>query len=156
MTSDSSIASSDEKDIDLFLTLRYIAPDGKEVYYTGTAGDPIPLTKGWLRVSLRKIHAENPKNRSYLPYREYFKGDVQEVKAGEVYAADVEIWPTNVVAEKGGRLVFEVASGDTQGCGIFQHKSDTDRPKSKFAGGNHVHFGEGLENYITLPIIPGA
>jgi hypothetical protein len=29
-----------------------------------------------------------------------------------------------------------------------------DRPKSKFAGANHVHFGEGLENYVTLPIIP--
>jgi len=147
-------ASVDEKDIDLFLTLRYIAPSGDEVHYTGTAGDPIPLAKGWLRVSNRKVDENNPKNRSYLPHRNYFSTDVQEVKAGEVYTVDVEIWPTNVIAEKGGRIVFEVSSGDTQGSGIFQHTSEVDRPRGKFAGMNNIHFGQGLENYVTLPIIP--
>jgi predicted acyl esterase len=116
-----------EKDIDLFLTLRYIAPTGEEVHYTGTAGDPIPLAKGWLRVSLRKIDEGNPKNRPYFPYRKYYKEDVQEVKADMIYTADVEIWPTNVIAEKGGKLVFEVSSGDTQGSGVFQHNSAIDR-----------------------------
>jgi predicted acyl esterase len=146
--------SADNKDIDLFLTLRYIAPSGEEVHYTGTAGDPIPLAKGWLRVSMRKIDENNPKNRSYLPYRNYFSTDVQQVKAGEVYTVDVEIWPTNVIAEKGGRIVFEVSSGDTQGSGIFQHTSEIDRPRSTFAGKNNIHFGPGPENYIILPIIP--
>jgi hypothetical protein len=28
------------------------------------------------------------------------------------------------------------------------------RPPSKFAGENHIHFGEGLDNYVTLPVIP--
>jgi len=115
------------KDIDLFVTLRYLSPTGEEVHYTGTAGDPIPLAKGWLRVSLRKVDSSNPKHRSYLPYRRYFREDVQEVRPEEVYGVDVEVWPTNVVAEKGGRLVFEVSSGDTQGSGIFQHNSDADR-----------------------------
>ncbi|TVY29224.1 putative serine esterase [Lachnellula hyalina] len=143
-----------EKDIDLFLTLRYLAPSGEEVHYTGTAGDPIPLAKGWLRVSQRKTDDKNPKHRSYLPYRRYFKEDVQDVQPGVVYAVDVEVWPTNVLAEKGGRLVLEVASGDTQGSGVFQHNSEVDRSKSRFAGLNHVHFGERLENYVTLPVIP--
>jgi len=146
--------SGDNKDIDLFLTLRYIAPSGEEVHYTGTAGDPIPLAKGWLRVSMRTVDENNPKNRSYLPYRNYFLTDVQQVKAGEVYTVDVEIWPTNVIAEKGGRIVFEVSSGDTQGSGIFQHTSEIDRPRSAFAGKNNIHFGPGLENYVILPIIP--
>jgi predicted acyl esterase len=143
----------DDKDIDLFLTLRYIAPSGDEVHYTGTAGDPIPLAKGWLRVRMRKIDEKNPKNRSCLPHRNYFSTDVQEVKAGQVYTVNVEIWPTNVIAEKGGRIVFEVSSGDTQGSGIFQHTSEVDRPRTKFAGRN-IHFGSGLENYVTLPVIP--
>lgn len=147
-------SSSDPRDIDLFLTLRYIAPTGEEVHYTGTAGDPIPLAKGWLRVSLRKVNEKHPKHREYLPYRDYFSTDVEEVKAGEVYTVDVEIWPTNVIAEKGGKIVFEVSSGDTQGSGIFQHSSESDRPRSKFAGMNHIHFGDGRENYVTLPIIP--
>jgi putative CocE/NonD family hydrolase len=120
-------ATSNEKDLDLFLTLRHLDAAGKEIYYTGTAGDGIPLAKGWLRVSLRKIHTDNPKNRPWLPHREYYSTDVQPVVPDQVYGVDVEIWPTNVIVEKGGQIVFEVASGDTQGSGIFQHCSDVDR-----------------------------
>ena len=114
-------------DIDLFLTLRYISPSGEEVYYTGTAGDPVPLTKGWLRVSLRKVNEQHSRHRHYLPYRDYFSTDVLPVMPGEVYPVDVEIWPSNVVVEKGGKIILEVSSGDTQGCGIFQHNDPVDR-----------------------------
>lgn len=152
MTPDSP--NSAAKDIDLFVTLRYIDPSGKEVHYTGTAGDAIPLTKGWLRCSLRKINTAHPKNRPYLPHRDYYSTDVQPLKADEVYEVDVEIWPTNVVVEKGGKIVFEVSSGDTQGCGVFQHNSEKDRSKEVFGGLNHLHFGNGRENSVVLPIIP--
>lgn len=114
-------------DIDLFVTLRYLGPDGKEVFYTGTAGDPVPLTKGWLRVSLRKVNEDHQKHRPWFPHRDYTSKDVLPVIQGEVYAVDVEVWPTNIVVEKGGRLVFEVASGDTQGSGIFLHDDPVDR-----------------------------
>lgn len=115
------------RDIDLFLTLRYISPEGKEVFYTGTAGDPVPLCKGWLRVSLRKVNAQHARHRPYLPHRDYYSTDVLPVIPGEVYPVDVEVWPTNVVVEKGGKIVLEVSSGDTQGSGIFLHNSPTDR-----------------------------
>lgn len=146
--------NSTPNEIDIFVTLRHIDATGKEIFYTGTAGDPVPLTKGWLRVSLRKVHDENPKHKPWLPHREYLSTDVQPVKAGEVYPVDVEIWPTNVVVEKGGKLVFEVSSGDTQGSGIFQHDRSADRPTMVLAGLNHIHFGQGQENYVTLPVIP--
>ena len=120
------IGSTLPKDIDLFLTLRHFTPDG-EVFYTGTAGDPVPLCKGWLRVSLRKVNTSHRRHREYLPYRDYFKSDVLPVLPGEVYPVDVEIWPTNVVFEKGSRLVLEVSSGDTQGCGVFKHEGANDR-----------------------------
>jgi len=115
-------------DIDLFITLRYISPAGTEVYYTGTAGDAVPLTKGWLRVSMRTVNEQHSRHRSYLPYRDYFSTDVLPVMPGEVYPVDIEIWPTNVVVEQGGKLILEVSSGDTQGCGIyFQHTDPVDR-----------------------------
>jgi predicted acyl esterase len=115
------------KDIDVFLTLRHFLPSGEEVFYTGTAGDPIPLCKGWLRVSLRKVNKEHVQHREYLPHRDYFKSDVLPVLPGEVYPVDVEMWPTNVVLEEGAKLVFEVSSGDTQGSGIFTHMGEKDR-----------------------------
>ncbi|EMC98602.1 hypothetical protein BAUCODRAFT_84254 [Baudoinia panamericana UAMH 10762] len=141
-------------DLDVFLTLRHFSPEGKEIFYTGTAGDPVPLTKGWLRLSLRKTDPDHYKHRPWLPQRNYTSSDVLPVIPGEVYAVDVEIWPTNVVVEEGGKLILEVASGDTQGCGVFVHDSAADRAPDKFAGLNHIHFGAGMDNYVTLPIIP--
>ncbi|KAG5797534.1 hypothetical protein H9Q69_003394 [Fusarium xylarioides] len=116
-------------DIDLFVTLRHFDPSGEEVFYTGTAGDPVPLTKGWLRVSLRKVDSEHSKHREWLPHRNYTSKDVQPVIQGEVYAVDIEVWPTNVIVDKGGKLVFEVSSGDTQGSGIFLHNDPIDRDR---------------------------
>lgn len=153
VTPDPSSATT-PSDIDLFLTLRHLGPDGREIFYTGTAGDPVPLTKGWLRTSLRKVNTEHHKHRDWLPQRDYTSKDVLSVIQGEVYAVDVEVWPTNVVVEEGGRLVLEVASGDTQGSGIFTHDDPVDRSKEVFEGFNHIHFGPKFENYITLPVIP--
>ncbi|KAF5971990.1 putative hydrolase, CocE/NonD family [Fusarium bulbicola] len=141
-------------DIDLFVTLRHFDPSGEEVFYTGTAGDPVPLTKGWLRVSLRKVDTEHPKHREWLPHRNYTSKDVEPVIQGEVYGVDIEVWPTNVIVDKGGKLVFEVSSGDTQGSGIFLHNDPVDRSPEIFQGSNHIHFGPRQQNYITLPVIP--
>ncbi|KAF5858946.1 hypothetical protein ETB97_003549 [Aspergillus alliaceus] len=92
---------------DLFLTLRYVSPSGEEIYYTSTVGDPTPLTKGWTRVSMRKVNEKHLRHREYLPYRDYYSTGVLPVMPGEVYPVDVEIWLSNVVVEKGGKLVLE-------------------------------------------------
>ncbi|KAJ4319260.1 hypothetical protein N0V84_006451 [Fusarium piperis] len=141
-------------DIDLFVTIRHIDPSGQEVFYTGTAGDPVPVTKGWLRTSLRQVDQQHHKHREWLPHRNYTSKDVLPVIQGEVYAVDIEVWPTNVVVEKGGKLVFEVSSGDTQGSGIFLHDDAVDRSPEVFQGLNNIHFGPQFQNYVTFPIIP--
>ncbi|KAG9256751.1 Alpha/Beta hydrolase protein [Emericellopsis atlantica] len=141
-------------DIDVFVTLRHLDAEGSEIFYTGTAGDPVPLTKGWLRVSMRAVNTAHPKHREWLPHRDYTSADVLPVIQGEMYAIDVEVWPTNVIVGVGGKLVFEISSGDTQGSGIFGHNDPVDRSREKFQGVNHLHFGPGIESFITLPIIP--
>lgn len=140
-------------DIDLFVTLRKLAKDGQEVLFTGTMGDPVPLVKGWQRVSLRKVDESNPLHREYLPYRNYFKSEIQPVQAGEVYSVNVEVWPTNVVLEEGESLVLEVAGHDTQGVGKFSHEHAEDRPPQVFDGQNTIHVG-GESSWLLLPIIP--
>ena len=118
---------SSPSDLDLFISLRHLAPSGEEVFYTGSAGEPVPVTKGWLRVSLRKTNPQHPRHRSWLPYRDFYSTDVLPVIPNEVYAVDVEIWPTNVVVESGGRLVLEVSSKDTAGTGFWGHDDPIDR-----------------------------
>lgn len=73
------------------------------------------------------MNKENPKHREWLPHRDYTSRDVLPVIQGDIYPVDIEIWPTNAIVEKGGKLVFEVASGDTQGSGIFRHDDPLDR-----------------------------
>lgn len=141
-------------DIDLFVTLRHIGVDGNEIFYTGTIGDPVAVCKGFLRVSHRRIQESHELHRQYLPYRTYHKADLQEVKPGEVYKATIEIWPTSVVLEKGEKLLFEVSGGDTQGAGIFLHNDPRDRNVTIHGRKNRIHFGPGIDNFVTLPVIP--
>lgn len=115
-------------DIDLFLTLHHLGADGKEIFYTGITGEPVPLCKGWQRLSMRHVSKEHPRHREWLPHRDYFARDVLPVIPGEIYPVDVEVWATNVIAAKGDRIVFEVSSGDTQGSGLL----DMTHPSGKF------------------------
>ena len=119
----------------------------------GTVGDPVPVTKGWLRVSLRKTNPNHPRHKRYQPHREYHFADVLPVQPGEIYEVDVEIWPTNFVVDSGNRLVLEISSGDTQGAGLFEHVSQKDRPRKLLEGMNHIHFGPNIGNWLSLPII---
>lgn len=141
-------------DIDLFVTLRHLDSTGKEIYYTGTVGDPVPVSKGWLRCSLRAVNSSHPQHTSWHPYREYRSTDHSPLEQGKVYEVDVEIWPTNVVLQAGDKLVFEVASGDTQGAGLFEHNSKEDRNEATFKGTNHIHFGKDAQNWVLMPVIP--
>lgn len=145
--------STSPSDIDLFVTLRKFNKQGTEVFYTGTMGDPVPIVKGWLRTSLRKVNTDHPFHRPYLPYRDYFENDIQEVREGEEYDLDVEVWPTNTVLEQGETLVLEIAGHDTQGVGKFSHGHPEDRKREVFDGYNSIHVG-GDASFLVLPVIP--
>lgn len=119
--------NSTPSDIDLFLTLRHLSPSNEEVTYTGSFGDPAPVTRGHLRVSLRKINRDHRHHRKWLPHRDYLSTDVLPVIPGEVYGADVEFWPTCVVVAAGGRLILEISSGDTAPTGVWEHNDPIDR-----------------------------
>ena len=85
--------SSSTEDMDLFLTLRNFDADGNEVLETGQQGAPVPVAKGWLRVSHRELDPELT-----LPYRPYHKHTRRlYLKPGEIVKVDVEIWPTSMV-----------------------------------------------------------
>ena len=116
-------------------------------------GDPVPVVKGWQRVSLRKTDETNSLHRKYLPYRNYYSSNVQEVRSGEVYSVDVKVWPTNVVLEEGEILVFEIAAHDTQGVGNLSHDHPEDHPHSVLVGLDPVHVG-GESSWLLLLMIP--
>ncbi len=59
--------SSSTEDMDLFLTLRNIDPDGNDVWEAGQQGQQVPVAKGWLRVSHRELDPRPLAALSALP-----------------------------------------------------------------------------------------
>ncbi|KPM34994.1 hypothetical protein AK830_g11574 [Neonectria ditissima] len=133
-------------DMDVFVTLRHFNASGKEVLYTGSFSEPCPITRGWLRASHRAIDASSSVNKPYLPVHLHTAASARPVAAdGTLYELDIELWPTNVVIAKGGRLVLEIAACDNpEGSshppvGVWTHDDVRDRPEKKFKGINRVH-----------------
>jgi predicted acyl esterase len=159
--------SSATEDVDLFLVLRIFTPDLKEVVFQGALDPNTPVAQGWLRVSHRKLDKELS-----LPYRPYHTHDEhQPLTSGEVYEADVEVWPTCVVAPKGHRIALSVRGRDYvypggpgegletlgkvwNGVGPFRHDDPRDRPAKIFGGNVTLHTGPEQQAYLLLPIIP--
>jgi predicted acyl esterase len=158
--------SSTTTDADLFLVLRILDPDGREVVFSGTVDPHTPVGQGWLRASHRKLDP-----RLSRPYRPYHSHDErQPLKPGEIVALDIEIWPTGIVVPKGYRIALTVRGKDYEwdgpgvrlsnfknelrGCGPFLHNDPRDRPAEIFGGDVTIHCGPGHDSHVLLPIIP--
>ncbi len=137
--------SSETEDMDLFLTLRNFDADGNEVLETGQQGTPVPVAKGWLRVSHRELDPELT-----LPYRPYHKHRRRLfLKPGDVVKVDVEIWPTSMVFKKGHRIRLDIQPRDGVGSQSYMHyHADYN------TGSNTVYAGGERESYLLLPVIP--
>ena len=139
--------SSSSEDMDLFLTLRHFDADGNELMETGQQGTPVPVAKGWLRVSHRELDPELT-----LPYRPYHKHQGRKfLKPGEVVQVQVEIWPTSMVFAKGSRLRLDVQPRDGVGSQSYMH-SHADYN----TGTNTLYAGGERESFLLLPVIPKA
>ena len=159
--------SSSTIDADLFVVLRVLAPDLKEIVFQGAIDPHTPIGQGWLRASHRKLDKKLSK-----PYRPYHTHDrKQPLGPGEVVELDIEIWPTSIVIPAGHRIALTIrgkdyeyggASGgrlsnfknELSGCGPFLHDDPQDRPPEIFGGTTALHFGRSRASYLLLPIIP--
>jgi putative CocE/NonD family hydrolase len=137
--------SSESEDMDLFLTLRNIDPDGNEVLETGQQGAPVPVAKGWLRVSHRELDRDLS-----LEYRPYHRHQRRLFLApGEIVEVQVEIWPTSMVFRKGHCIRLDVQPRDGVGSASYMHyHADYN------AGRNTLYAGGERPSYLLLPVIP--
>jgi putative CocE/NonD family hydrolase len=138
--------SSTQKDMDIFATIRNIGPDGKDVWEVGQQGQQVPVAKGWLRASHRKLDPEKS-----LPYRPYHAHNERWwLKPGEPVECEIEIWPACMVFKKGHRIRLDIQPRDGVGSAPYTHY-----PAAYNTGGeNTVHTGGRMASYLMLPIIP--
>ncbi len=139
--------SSSTEDMDLFLTLRNIDPDGNEVMETGQQGAPVPVAKGWLRVSHRELDPQL--SRPYRPYHRHLRR--LYLTPGETVRVEVEIWPTSMVFAKGHRIRLDIQPRDGVGSAHYLHyHADYN------CGTNTIYAGGDMASYLLLPVIPAA
>ncbi|WFE35206.1 CocE/NonD family hydrolase [Micromonospora sp. WMMD975] len=156
--------SSDTTDADVFACLQVFDPDGNEITFQGSNDPRTPIGLGWLRASHRKLDPQRS-----LPYRPWHTHDeVQPLTPGEPVELDIEIWPTCLVIPPGCRIGLLIRGRDydngaeatpgarypLRGIGPFRHDDERDRPADVFGGTNVLHFADGQESYLLLPVIP--
>jgi predicted acyl esterase len=139
--------SSSSEDMDIFITIRHYDEKGEEIMDTGQQGAPVPVAKGWLRVSHRELDEEKS-----LPYRPYHKHQRRlRLEPGEIVQVQVEIWPTSMVFQKGHRMRVDIQPRDGVGsAGYLHYHSDYN------TGTNTIHTGGQYESYLLMPIIPAS
>ncbi len=163
-------------DMDLFVVLRLLDPNGHDVTFEGANAAAVPVTLGWLRLSHRSLDA----TRS-LPFRPYHSHtSAVRLAPGEIVAANVEIWPTSVVVPRGYSLALTVLAHDftfgrarsalagalaksgrklpllaayvTRGTAPFLHDA---RDPGRFGGVQHILCGGEHDSHLCVPVIPG-
>jgi uncharacterized protein len=138
--------SSTSEDMDLFVTLRNIGPDGQDVWEVGQHGQPVPLTKGWLRASHRKLDPERS-----LPYRPYHAHNERLwLTPNEPVECQVEVWPTCIVLAKGHKLRVDIQPRDGIGSAPYTHY----HADYNVGAENAIYSGGDRPSYLLVPIIP--
>ncbi len=139
--------SSTAEDMDLFVTLRNIDPDGNDICEIGQHGQAVPcVTKGWLRASHRKLDPVKS-----LPYRPYHAHDRRLwLQPGEIVECRVEVWPTSMVFKKGHRIRVDVQPRDGVGSAPYTHY----HADYNMGARNTVYAGGDKPSYLLLPVIP--
>jgi putative CocE/NonD family hydrolase len=137
--------SSSTRDMDIFVTLRNIDPDGKDVLEMGQQGQLVPVAKGWLRVSQRKL--DPALSRPWRPFHSH--DERQWLEKDEVVKVAVEIWPTSMVFAKGHRLRLDVQPRDGFGSAPYTHYNGDYN-----SGSNTLHLGGRRDSHLLLPLIP--
>lgn len=131
------------EDMDVFVVLRKLDPDGTEVGFWNLLQPNDVVTRGWLRASQRALDPEHSDElRPVLAY----DGE-QPVPVGEPIRLDIELLPSSTLFEPGSTLVLDIGGQDLAINPMQQHLQ-------LFNAGNHtVHIGGQHPSALLLPII---
>jgi putative CocE/NonD family hydrolase len=137
------VSTRDSDDLDLFVVLEKIDPNGQEVFFSGFNGyERDSVAKGWLRAS----HREQDPSRSTLLCPWHRHSRVQNLRPGEIAPLEIEIWPSATLFEAGSCLQLRIQGHDIAKYPAFQHTKLVNR------GWHTIFTGGRYDSCLTVPL----
>ncbi|WP_203218444.1 CocE/NonD family hydrolase [Streptomyces sp. So13.3] len=146
--------ASTATDMDVYVAVRVLDTDDREVDYCGPALIPgistrfYPLAKGWLKASHRTLDPE--RSTGYRPKHTHLQDDYAPLRDGEVVPVEIEIIPNTGLVRKGHRLRIDVQPYTGVGHGM-RHAYD---PAYHDGARNTVYTGPKYPSFVQLPVLP--
>ncbi|MFJ9889015.1 CocE/NonD family hydrolase [Streptomyces sp. NPDC091287] len=147
------VASTSE-DMDLFVALRVLDEENREVDFSGPAVIPgvsthlYPLAKGWLKVSHRALDTE--RSTDFRPKHTHLRADHAPLRDGEIVPVEVEIIPNTGLLRKGHRIRLDIQPYTGVGHGN-RHAYDA---SCHDGAQNTIFTGPEYPSYLQLPVLP--
>jgi hypothetical protein len=144
------VQAAGSDDMDLFVAIEKIDRTGDKVpfqFYCNHEDGPVAL--GWLRVSHREL--DEKETTPYQPVHKHRRET--KLNAGEIVPAEIEIWPSSTLFERGETLQVIVQGSDIYSyrlpeSQIIEHASTVNK-------GEHVIYTGGkYDSQLLIPVIP--
>jgi predicted acyl esterase len=148
------ISTSEGDDLDIFVVLKKLDSNGREIFFSGFNGyQRDGLAKGWLRASHREL---DPSRTTPLrPWHSHTQ--IQKLTPGDVVPVEIEIWPSATLFEAGSTLQLTVQGHDAANYTAFGHRALVNRGlHTIFTGGRYDSFLAVPLNKSEAPQIPIA
>jgi predicted acyl esterase len=137
------VSTSHGSDMDIFVAIRKIDEDGNVKQFMNALRMRDVATRGWLRVSLRKLDEELASDiQPVLALDEY-----QPIQPDEIVPVEIEILPFAVLFEEGTTLELVVKGSDIAQEATVQHDKLVNQ------GFHRIYAGQDRDSYLMLPVI---
>jgi predicted acyl esterase len=146
--------SSTSSDMDVFVSLRVLDEDGREIRYDAPAHPAHPVHAaavghGLLKVSRRKL--DETRSTDYWPVQTHLEADNAPLRESEVVQIEVGLNPATAMIREGCRLRVDIQPYAPDGEPTRAYD------ESYHAGAvNVVHTGPDHPCYVQLPLVPLA
>lgn len=143
---------STSRDMDVFVSLRIIDADDREVRYESVVlpVDPHhihPVGHGLLKASRRKLDTE--RSTEYWPVHTHLEKDCAPLQPGEIVPIELGLNPSTALIRKGQRLRVDIQPYSPAGVPVRAYDESY-----HIGATNRIYTGPEHPSYLQLPIVP--
>jgi predicted acyl esterase len=137
------VSTSEGDDLDLFVVVRKLGADGREVFFSGYNGyGRDAVAKGWLRASHRQL--DSTRSMPTRPW--HLHRALEKVRPDQIVPLEIEIWPSATLFEAGTSLQLCILGHDAAAYPGFRHTELVNR------GLHTIHAGGAYDSHLVMPV----